>query len=161
MAAVNLTRRVVLGLFGALPFYRPSLAAPVRKPYVQVDEWVDSIIWHLWDDPRNPAPTGPLYVSEIKEWDGIGYPITLTSTGWRIEDRVPHYGFYDFEWVNFRRELPDRFWADPSRVERYPNVHSYIREKRFGEHPSAMRDRMEFNQLHCLKEQQASRLGGR
>lgn len=152
-----LDRRAFIGLAGALPLLKPTFAASTRDPYVVLDEYVDSIIWHLWDDPRNPAPTGPLYVTGIQPWDGHGYPIRLTKCGWRVEDRQHFFGFYDFEWVNFRRELPDRFWEIPGHPERYPNVHSFIREQRFGESPAVMRERMEFNRHHEAKAQKAIR----
>lgn len=133
----------VLPIAAVLPTV--AVAAPVRCPYVEVGESVSSIIWHLWDDPRNPAPTGPLFVGSIGDWDGVGYPIVLYSCGWHVEDRKHFYGFYDHEWSNLRRDVPDRFWHDRRNVRRYPNVHAYVREQRFGEHPRVMRKRMASN----------------
>ncbi len=107
-------RREFLQITGAVlagGFAMPALAL-TRDAFVLVGELVDSIIWHRWDDPRNPAPIGPLRVHEIHAWDGVGYPITLSrNVGWLEKDRQFVPGFYDFEFVNFRRELPDRFWA--------------------------------------------------
>jgi len=140
-------RREFLKLAGAAVASGVTIPALARRrePYVIAGEIVDSIIWHRWDDPRNPAPSGPLWVGEIKAWDGVGYPIVLMGCGSRLEDRQYIPNFYDFEWVNFRRELPDRFWAIPGNAERYPNVHSFIRERRFGEHPDVMRQTMAAN----------------
>lgn len=147
---MKITRREFIALSSATAAVvagaSPSFTAPeVRSPYVETGESVDSIIWHLWDDPRNPAPFGPLFVNEVLPWDGNGYPIVLMRCGWRAEDREFFRGFYDFEWSNLRRDVPDRFWHDRGNVRRYPNVHSYVREQRFGEHPSVMRRRMSAN----------------
>lgn len=152
-----INRREFISLTGvaAAASTLPALAPLVREPYVLEKEWVDSIVWHLWDDLRNPAPTGPLFVSEVKPWDGKGYPITLAKTGWH-KDREFFDGWYDFEWVNLRRELPANFWHHHS-ASIYPNVHSYIREQRFGEPPSVMRARMVFNNSNPLPVQQASK----
>lgn len=154
---LTLTRRAFLALTGWSAVARPALACSIRDPFVVAGESVDSIIWHLWDDTRNPAPTGPLFVHEIHPWDGQGYPITLMRCGWRVDDRTFFKGFHDFEWSNLRRDVPDRFWRDPAKIQRYPNVHSYVREIRFGEHPDVMRKCMEFNRLHPLDQQQAGR----
>lgn len=116
-------------------------AVPTRPPYVVAGEIVDNIVWHRWDLPA--APTGPVWVHEVLPWDGVGYPIIIKTIDWR---QTKFYrGWYDHEWVNFQREIPGRFWADHGNKIRYPNVHSYIREVRFGEHPSVMRQTMERN----------------
>ena len=138
---IDITRRAFLTVPAALIAYGlpiPSLAAP-REPYVKEGEGVASIIFHLWDDPRNPGPFGGVYVDEIKPWDGVGYPITLT------QGRQVREGFYDFEWSNLLRDVPNGFWGVPGNRERYPNVHAYVREVRFGEHPDVMRRQMAAN----------------
>lgn len=113
-----------------------------RAPYVSVGEHVDSIVFHLWDKPR--APSGPVVVDQILPWDGIGYPLVLST--WNYGDKRDLWdGWYDYEWSNFRRDVPDRFWAIPDNNRRYPNVHAYVREKRFGEHPEVMRATMARN----------------
>lgn len=108
-------------------------------------EFVSSIVWHLWDKPRAPCSISML-VHAIRSWDGVGYPIILARTGWRVQDRELFEGWYDFEWSNLRRDVPAQFWQMPGAVERYPNVHAYVREQRFGEDPDVMRRRMILNQ---------------
>lgn len=121
----------------------PPVLAAGRAPFVEVGEIVSSLVFHMWDKPA--APIGPLYVHEIGAWDGTGYPIVLMICGWRVEEREFYDGWYDFEWSNLLRDVPQRFWAIPGHSERYPNVHAYVREKRFGESPEVMRRTMEIN----------------
>lgn len=137
-------RRDFLRGFAALPFVASSVAgfaAPVRAPFVVPGEIVDSIVWHLWDEPM--APVGPVWVHEVLPWDGKGYPIVIKTIG--HFETLLYDGWYDHEWANLRREVPGQFWAMHGNEERYPNVHAYIRELRFGEHPSVMRRTMERN----------------
>lgn len=135
-------RDVLFGLV-ALPVAASLLTLPDRGPYVMPGEWVDSIVFHLWDLPM--VPLGPLSVHEVLPWDGKGYPIVLAKHGWREEDKLLYDGWYDYEWANFRREVPEHFWALHGNKDRYPNVHAFIREQRFGEHPSVMRQTMARN----------------
>lgn len=123
----------------------PAFAVP-RSPFVDEGEFVSSIVFHLWDKPRAPCSISML-VHQIQPWDGIGYPIVLARTGFRREDRELFDGWYDFEWSNFRRDVPDRFWAIPGHWDRYPNIHAFVREHRFGESPEVMRLTMERNRL--------------
>lgn len=143
---MDISKRSLLKALAALPFVAavPAWAAP-RSPFVIEGEVVDSIIFHLWGERPRP-PRGPLFVAEVLPWDGSGYPIVLMRCGWRVEDREYFDGFYDHEWSNLRRDVPDRFWHSAANRRRYPNVHSYVREQRFGEHPSVMRRRMARNQ---------------
>ena len=111
---------------------------PPRAPYVSEGESVSYVGLHLY-----PAPCfiGGAIVKRMLPWDGIGFPCA-------IGDHAPSDRswmsalFYDFDLCNFARELPYAFWHDPARRERYPNVHAFIREQRFGEHPSVMLARM-------------------
>lgn len=143
---LNVTRRAFIGIAGAIlgggitPF---ALTRP-RQPFVVEGEHVDSLIFHLWDTPH--APTGPLSVHEILPWDGRGYPIVLRQ--WNYGNNVLLFdGWYDFEWSNLLRDVPERFWQQAAHREKYPNVHSYVREQRFGEPPSVMAARMKANRL--------------
>lgn len=134
------SRRSFLGLFAAAAAARIVVPAftPPREPYVRVGEHVAYVGLNL-----HPAPTflGDMRVSEIGAWDGLGYPVTLAEHGFPGPASMAHR-FYDCDLSNFRRDLPDRFWHDPARVERYPNVHAYVREQRFGEDPAVMRRRL-------------------
>lgn len=142
------TRRGFLQALGAL--VGTGLAAPAfaarRDPFVEVGEHVDSIVFHLWDEHRPIAPTGPLAVHAVGEWDGTGYPITLRQFNYGRPPTL-YDGWYDFEWSNLRRDVPAQFWHSPARRDRYPNVHSYVREQRFGEDPDVMRRIMDANRL--------------
>lgn len=137
-----INRRDFLGTIAATPLLSlPAPAAPIREPYVVVGEYVDSIVWHLWDKPC--APIGPVVVHEIQPWDGESYPIILSR--WIYGGRRELWsGWFDHEWSNLRRDLPKDFWQTHS-LNDYPNVHSYVRQQRFGEQPSVMREIMERN----------------
>lgn len=151
-----ISRRTVLTLPAALAVAGlplPAIASR-RDPYVLKGEMVDSIIWHLWDDPRNPAPAGGVFVEHVHPWDGVGYPVVLAQHGSPGRGRTFHACFYDFEWSNLRRDVPSGFWGMPGNSDRYPNVHAYVREQRFGEHPDVMRQRMAANDL--LRRQSAA-----
>lgn len=140
------SRRGFLKTLGAL--VGAGLAAPafaaVREPFVTEGEAVGSIVWHLWDD-QLIAPSGPMIVHEVLPWDGTGYPIILRQCCYR-EVCDLYRGWYDFEWSNLRRDVPQQFWALPG-ADRYPNVHAYVREQRFGESPEVMRRIMERNRF--------------
>ncbi|MER9833380.1 hypothetical protein NKJ28_00185 [Mesorhizobium sp. M0145] len=142
---IKISRRTFLGSALSLPLVvgLPAAAAHVREPYVFVGESVNSIIWHLWERPTF-APTGPLFVHEVLPWDGQGYPIVLAAHGWFPVQTRLYDGWYDFEWSNLRRDVPDHFWRHHSTDE-YPNLHSYVREQRFGESPEIMRETMARN----------------
>lgn len=146
---MNVTRRQVLVGSAALAAatVARSSAAAVREPFVAAGEPVDSIVFHLWELPF--APTGPVYVHEVLPWDGRAYPLILSSYEWQHSvgpGKALYAGWNDTQWANFRREVPSRFWADHS-TDDYPNVHAYVRQQRYGESPSVMRDRMERNRV--------------
>lgn len=144
---MKLSRRALLGAIAATPLLPAVVsAAPLRAPYVEKDDDVSSIIWHIWEDQRERPPVGPLFVHEVLPWDGNGYPIVMYRAGWRVEDREFVHGYYDFEFSQLRRDVPKYFWHDPANAD-YPNVHSYVREQRFGEPPAVMRGYMERNRL--------------
>lgn len=135
--------QTIAGVIGTTAVGLPVFAA-TRPSFVEEGEIVISLIFHMWDRPR--APTGPIWVHKILDWDGTGYPLILKTHDWPPGGWQYYDGWYDFEWSNFRRDVPARFWAFHS-TDRYPNVHSYVREKRFGEHPSVMRRIMDNNTL--------------
>ena len=115
---MNLTRRQFLKLLAA-----SSIAVSVpafsktREPYVFEGEVVDYV---------GHCPGGFIggkVVKEVSEWDGTGYQITTTDGD----------NYYDYDLANFLREIPDKFWHNSENRERYNNVHTYLREQRFGE----------------------------
>jgi len=120
---MNITRRQFLKLIAASSVFSISPAfSSKREPYVFKGEVVDYVGYH-------PGGfTGGQIVREVKEWDGIGYPVnTGTNT---YPSTIETY--YDFDLADFRREIPDKFWHDPAN-DKYNNVHTYLREQRFGE----------------------------
>lgn len=128
---MNLTRRGFLKLLGAAAAAAGVGIAGIpamdkrRDPYVVAGESVSHI---------GPAPGGFIgskVVHEVQAWDGVGYPVLLHSGiygGGRALER-----YYDFDLADFQREVPDRFWHSQQNWDRYPNVHTYVREQRFGE----------------------------
>lgn len=116
----------------------PAFILP-RDPYVVVGEVVSFVGLGL-----HPEPTfiGGHLVREIGKWDGTGYPVTLfgNAVGPHNEDVT---GFYDFDLANFNREVPAHFWHSATNQMRYPNLHAYVREMRFGEDPSVSWARLE------------------
>lgn len=143
---LKLSRRLLIQMAG-LVVASPALAAPSpRAPYLEPGEIVQDLFFHQWDRPG--APVGPLLVHEIKPWDGRGYPVILRSMRSWGGDKEDYYdAWYDHDWFNHLRHVPARFWHDPAKCERYPNIHAYVREQRFGEHPDVMRKTMERNWL--------------
>ncbi len=127
---MNITRRGFLKFIASLPV---ALAVPAfsktRSPYVVTGEGVDYI-----GSRRTGQPTfiGSCLVDSIGEFDGVGYPVVLMNQSYGPA-RAPEGTFYDFDLSNFNRDVPKHFWHDPENVRRYPNVHTYVREQRFGE----------------------------
>ncbi|BAQ50388.1 hypothetical protein [Methylobacterium aquaticum] len=135
------SRRAFLGLFAAAAASRLVVPAftPPRAPYVEPGQSVSYVGLNL-----HPQPTfiGTMRVETVGEWDGIGFPVALRDHGrYGAYDLVPHR-FYDADLCDFLRELPRDFWHDRARVAKYPNVHAWVREQRFGEPVSVMRARL-------------------
>lgn len=118
----------------------PSFATEIRKPFVEVGERVDFLYFEDWNRPFQPISISVL-VAHVGEWNGTSYNIVL-------DDSSPIFPRFwdgiDSEWCNFRKEVPNFRWSDVE-PNKYPNIHSYIREKRFGEDPRLMRERMNRN----------------
>lgn len=113
----------------------PSLAS-IRKPFVREGMTVDFLYFEDWSRPRQPY-TISASVERILSWNGSAYPIVL-YLGRKYWDGI------DAEWCSFREEVPDFSWKNVSS-DVYPNIHAYVREKRFGEDPRAMAKRMDTN----------------
>ncbi len=116
----------------------PALTAP-RTPYVVPGEVVNFIGLALHPEPTF---TGGAIVGKVHEWDGLGFPCTVMNQGYGSAYGPMPHRFYDTDLCNFRRELPGGFWHDPSRRSKYPNVHAYVREQRYGEPVSVMLAKM-------------------
>jgi hypothetical protein len=69
-------------------------------------------------------------VHSVGAWDQIGYPVVVYDQGY--PSRPAPHAIYDFDLCLFREDVPAGFWANPANAK-YPNVHTYMREKRFGE----------------------------
>ena len=95
----------------------------MRNPYVIEGD----VVSYIGSAPN--GYTGARIVKETHNWDGRGYPVDLWTNSYPSKIET----FYDFDLVNFNRELPNRFWYNTDNVKKYPNVHTYMRVKRFGE----------------------------
>lgn len=134
-------RRSFLKFLGIAPIAVPAAAQqasvgitirienPFRsQPYVRRDQLVDYIGLNKHPDP---CFIGSLFVKQIGEWDGRGYPVKLWDSLPKPH-RAPMSGvFYDFELCTIREDLIgyDGFWQDPkNRV--FENVHEAMRRQR-------------------------------
>lgn len=133
-----LTRRGFLGLMAAVAasgVIVPALQLP-RKPYITAEDGTVSYIGAV------PGGfTGSLVVHRIRDWDGHGYPVELWNGLGGSHRGIERY--YDFDLVNFNRELPPRFWSTHSMKE-VPNVHTWLRTQRFGETVAQAMDHLKF-----------------
>lgn len=122
-----LSRRGFLGLIAAVMAVGVDVPAmrATRKPYVIAGETVDYV---------GSVPGGFIgaqLVHVVDAWDGVGYPVQTWNNSYGPARALETY--YDFDLANFRREVPERFWHDPAHCAKYPNVHTFLREQRFGE----------------------------
>lgn len=119
----------------------PAFELP-RDPYVIKGESVSyvGLCPDLGKSPFAGGFSGCRTVMEVKDWDGVGYPCALRDQGYG----KPYVDwFYDADLSNFLRDLESGFWHDLANCRRYPNVHAFVREKRFGENPEIFRQRMD------------------
>lgn len=122
-----ISRRGFLKLIGAAIASGATVPAfsKHRAPYVAAGEVVDYIGHH----PGGFC--GGQLVHEVGQWDGVGYPVLCWNTSYGPGRALERY--YDFDLADFRREVPSGFWHHPGTRAKYPNVHTWIREQRFGE----------------------------
>ena len=121
-----ISRRGFLKLIGAALAAGQTIPALAknRAPYVFDGESV-SYIGHC------PGGfIGSMLVHKIEAWDGIGYPAQLWNNAYGKHRKLERY--YDFDLANFVRDVPHGFWSMPGSAK-YPNVHTWLREQRFGE----------------------------
>jgi hypothetical protein len=140
----TVSRRSFLMLLGAAAASKAIVPAFAmgREPYVFVGEQVSYI-----GLAKYPAPVfvGTSGVREILPWDGVGFPCRLADQAAGYRDGLMTDVFYDTDLADFRRELPENFWHDEARKARYPNVHAYVREQRYGEDPIIMWRRLGYD----------------
>ena len=120
-----LNRREFLKLIGAsavisaLPIFQST-----REPYVTENSGAVSYV-----GANGKGFIGAQLVKKVHPFDGVGYPVEVSYGGYH--SRIEKY--YDFDLCDMGKELPDKFWWNEENNKKYPNVHTYIREKRFGE----------------------------
>lgn len=134
-------RKFIIGSIAIATLPVPAIAVPARDPFVEVGDGVSFLYFEDWTRPFQP--NGPLDVEAVGAWNGDHYPISLRRFD---HGNVVYFDAIDSEWVMFRKEVPEFSWADHSDG-RYPNIHAYVREKRFGEDPRAMAFQMEMNRI--------------
>jgi len=126
---MDLTRRQFLKGFAAtalaLGISVPAFSSN-RNPYVSVGEVVDYI------GPHPAKLCIGLWVKEVGLWDGTGYPVVVEQGGY-YGPKPPLAICYDCDLAVMHKEYPANIWHDPENRRKYPNVHTYIRMKRFGE----------------------------
>ena len=98
--------------------------AKTRQPYVSKGE----VVAYVGHCPG--GFTGSQLVHEVEAWDGVGYPVQCWNNAYGTRRALERY--YDFDLADFLREVPKDFWSMPGS-KKYPNVHTWLREKRFGE----------------------------
>lgn len=101
----------------------PAFAAR-RQPYVAKGQSVS------WVGACPGGFIGSEIVAEVGDWDGLGYPVKCYANNYLKPTQLNSY--YDFDLCDFLREVPKNFWHYPGS-SKYPNVHTWIREQRFGE----------------------------
>lgn len=121
----------------------PAMVAAHRAAFVEVGDDVSFLYFEDWTRPVYPC-TISAFVERVGEWNGSFYPIILSE--YRHSGRI-YWDSSDAEWCMFRKEIPEFRW-NMAGACRYPNIHAYVREKRFGEDPRLMSQQMERNMLH-------------
>jgi hypothetical protein len=124
---MNLSRRSFLKLVGGAALVGAAAQAMTlnRASYVVEGEVVNYI------GKAQTGFVGGQVVHTVLPFDGIGYPVQVWNNAFGKHRKLETY--YDFALVNFRREVPDNFWHDEINCQRYNNLHTFVRTKRFGE----------------------------
>lgn len=126
MSEINITRRSFLKGLVALAI-STGLSVPAftdsRAPYVAVGDIVNHI-------GPSPGFIGGQRVVRILPFDGIGYPVITAVNGFNKNPKEEIY--YDIDLADFLKEIPAGFWHKAEN-NIYPNVHTWIRMKRYGE----------------------------
>ena len=124
---MDISRRLFLKLVGGAAIAGVAAQAMTvnRSPYVIEGETVSFI------GNAKSGFIGGKGVHKILPHDGVGYPVQVWNGAYGKHRALETY--YDFDLVNFSREVPSNFWHDPANCERYNNIHTFVRTKRFGE----------------------------
>ena len=142
------TRRTFLSILASIPGFAALLPAiPAlkkgRAPYMSVGDGV-SYIGHC------PGGFGGTQVVEsVGPWDGTGYPVQTWNNAYGSHRALDTY--YDFDLSDFRKDVPAGFWHSQRNRSRYPNVHTYVREQRFGEHVTQAMKHLNFQGVQLPK----------
>ena len=120
------SRRGFLKLIGAALAAGATIPAIAknRMPYVSDGE----VVGYIGHHPGGFI--GCKLVHKVEPWDGVGYPVHLWTNAYGSNRKTERY--YDFDLADFEREIPNGFWSLPGS-KKYPNVHTWLREQRFGE----------------------------
>ena len=123
---MNISRRGFLKLIGSLT--ASGIAVPAfakqRNPYVSRGEAVS------WVGHCPGGFIGSQIVVEIGDWDDVGFPVVCCNGSYRKDAELERH--YDFDLSDLNRDVPKGFWSMVGS-KKYPNVHTYVREQRFGE----------------------------
>jgi len=122
---MSISRREFLKIIGASTIIAASPAfSSQRKPYVNKQSYpVDYI------GVNGNGFLGSKIVEDVLDFDGVGYPVLLKPHSSNGISEL----YYDFDLVDMVSELPNNFWWSEHNKNKYPNVHTYFREQRFGE----------------------------
>lgn len=126
MELANISRRSFLKGLAALAVtagLKLSAFSGTRQPYVEVGDIVNFI-------GPSPGFIGGQLVVKVLPFDGTGYPVVTLENGFCNPSVEGTY--YDIDLANFHKEIPADFWHDKANSI-YPNVHTWLRMKRYGE----------------------------
>lgn len=127
MSAPMISRRSFLKGLAALAVsagLNVSAFSGTRQPYVEVGDIVNFI-----GPPQGFI--GGQRVIRVLPFDGVGYPVVTHNNSFG-KDAAAEETNYDVDLANFHKEIPPHFWHDRTN-NIYPNVHTWLRMKRYGE----------------------------
>lgn len=122
---MGISRRSFLKLIAASAAIAASPAfSSQRLPYVDINSGVVSYI-----GVKGKGFIGAKIVIKVHDFDGVGYPVEVNYSMSRNLSET----YYDFDLSDIQKDVPDKFWWNKENCDKYPNVHTYVREQRFGE----------------------------
>lgn len=135
---MKINRREFISSVGALAVVPSVSFANTRDPYLKVGDSPDFLYFEDWTRPLRPS--GPFYVEDIGTWNGTSYPVSIRILSFGTEKLF--FTGLDTEWSFLRVEVKDFKW---NTHDHFPNIHSYVRWKRYNESPENMRNQMKMN----------------